>query len=417
MRWLALVTLLLAGFVGLVGSAEQKTPADLPIEHFAVHEWGVWRVHDDVELANADARAEWDGLPKFVYGQTAGRDFPRHSSLPRVVKKPVIFFHAPKPLRVDVRVEFSSGTPAVWWPGTFNPGYHDDGSGLPPRTPERPARFLEWKLHLKEPFWGKAQVAERKPADKAKWFETLRAVKCDEVYAEVGELNIGLERERFVYYDGLLRGARAVTVTAAKEKATLRNEAKYAVFDTWVIDRRDADRPRVGRLPRLEAGEAKDVDLAAPAEARWQDEAAKALTAELKGAGLNEDEAQSLTTIWADDFFRGAGVTLLYRLPQEEYDRLLPLTVKPRPEKVVRVGLVQQVSSGPELAERVARLVKQLDDDDFNKREAAQRELEKLGGAALGPLRRLQPTVFAAEPKRRLSEVLEKIDAERAIRK
>ena len=70
-----------------------------------------------------------------------------------------------------------------------------------------------------------------------------------------------------------------------------------------------------------------------------------------------------------------------------------------------------------EMAERVARLVKQLDDDAFDKREAAQRELENLGRAAYAPLRRLQPTIFAPKPKRRLDEVLEKLDAERAIRK
>lgn len=187
--------------------------------------------------------------------------------------------------------------------------------------------------------------------------------------------------------------------------------------DVWVVDRRDADKPRLARLPHLDAGEAKDVDLDAAKEARWQDESAKALTAELKAAGLNEDEAHSPTTIWTDDFFRGGGVTLLYRLPQEEYDRLLPLTISPRPEKVVRVGLVQQVGCDPELPGRVARLVKELNDDDFNKREAAQRELEKLGRAAFGPLLKLQPTVFAAEPKRRLDEVIEKIDSQRSIRK
>ena len=51
-----------------------------------------------------------------------------------------------------------------------------------------------------------------------------------------------------------------------------------------------------------------------------------------------------MVTIWTADFFRGAGVTLFYRVPpQEEYDRLLSLTVRPHPEKIVRVGLVQQI--------------------------------------------------------------------------
>ena len=131
---------------------------------------------------------------------------------------------------------------------------------------------------------------------------------------------------------------------------------------------------------------------------------------------VNADEAASLTTIWAQEFFHSGGVTLLYRLPQEEYDRLLPLTVKPRPEKIVRVGLIQQVSCEPEFAERVERLVKQLDDDEFDKREAAQQTLEKLGRAAYGQLRRLRPNIFAPEPKQRVDQLLEKMDSQRSLK-
>jgi hypothetical protein len=416
MRWLGLLTLLLAGAAGLLWAADAKEPADAPVEGFLIHEWGVWRLHEDVNLANADMRAEWDGLPKFVYGQTATRDFPRHWDRPLIVKKPVLFFHTHRPLIAQVRVDFPTGVPAVWWPGTTDPGYVEDEIRGSVKNPPRPVKYLEWTLHIPRPLRENRQVAELKPLDKPHWMKALRDVKCDDVFATVGERGVGLEREHFVYYDGLLPRVQALAIKVAKGQASLTNEAKFAVFDVWVVDRREGEKPRVGRLPRLAGGEAKDLDLAAVAGPKWAENAGKALTAQLKDAGLNEDEAQSLTTIWADDFFHSAGVTVFYRLPQEEYDRLLPLTIKPRPEKVVRVGLIQQVSCEPELTERVARLVKQLDDDEFDKREAAQRELEKLGRAAYGELRRLRPTIFAPEPKRRIDELLEKIDAQQAIK-
>src|SRR5436309_4410298 len=110
MRWAGLLTLLFAGAVGLLWAAEAKKPPP-PVKGFAVHEWGVFRVHDDVELANADMRAEWDGLPKFVYGQTTGRHFPRRVDDLRPVFKPVIFFHAEQPMRAAVRVDFPKGVP------------------------------------------------------------------------------------------------------------------------------------------------------------------------------------------------------------------------------------------------------------------------------------------------------------------
>ncbi len=415
MRRLALLQLLIVGVVALVWANDDKKP-EAPVKDFVVHEWGVWRVHHDVELANADMRATWDELPPFVYGQTMSRDFPRHWDEPKVVKKPVIFFHAPKAMEADVRVDFASGVPAVWWPATQTPAYQGEDFRGRSVAPERPVKYLEWKLHLKQSLWNNRQLPELKPVAKTHWMNVLRGVKCDDVYAPVGQRNFGLEREKFVYYDGLLPRGDAVSVTVAKERVSLKNQAKFAVLDVWIIDNRDA-KPRLGRLPLLDAESAKDVDLTAAKDEHWAEDAGKALTAQLHDAGLNEDEAAALTTIWAAEFFHSAGVTLLYRLPQEEYDRLLPLTIKPRPEKVVRVGLVQQVLVQPEMAARIARLVRQLDDDEFAKREAAQQELTKMGRAAFGELRRLKATTTAPEAKRRLEELLEKLDAQRAIPK
>jgi hypothetical protein len=420
MRWLGLLTLLAAGAVGILGAVEVKGPVDPPVKGFLVHEWGVWRLHDDLEFANADMRAEWDGLPPFVYGQTTTRDFPQHWDKPLMtVTKPVLFFHAPNPITAEVRVDFPTGVPAVWWPATQSPAYQDYyGRGIEEkRSPAKQITALQWQVHLQQAPRAPGRAPDLKELTKPHWMQALRKVRCDDVFAPVGERGVGLEREKFVYYDGLLPRPKALSIKAERTNATLKNDATFVVFDVWVVDRRDMDKPRVGRLPRLDAGDTAEVGLPVMKDARWADDAGAALTAQLKDAGLNADEAAALTTIFAADFFRSAGLTLFYRLPQEEYDRLLPLTVKPRPEKVVRVGLIQQIPYEPELAARVARLVKQLDDDDFEKREAAQRELEKLGPVGLGNLRRLAPKVFAPEPKRRVDELLEKIESQRILKK
>jgi hypothetical protein len=418
MRWLGLLTLLIVGTVGLLWAADDKKP-DEPVKGFLVHEWGVWRVHDDIELSNADRRAQWDELPEFVYGQTTTRDFPRHWERPPLdVNKPVIFLHAPVAMQAELHVDFLAGVPAVWWPATENPAYLGleymiDGQ---PKKPEKTAKFLEWKLSLKRPLWPVVQSPPFKELSKLHWMQTLRDVKCDDVFVSVGERNSTVEHEKFVYYDGLLPRVKAFAITVDKDKVALKNQERFTAFDIWIIDNRDAAKPRVGRLQRVDAGSAKDIELTAQADAHWIENAGKELTAQLKKAGLNEDEAASLTTIWTADFFRSAGVTLFYRVPQEEYDRLLPLTVKPRPEKIVRVGLVQQIPFDAELADRVAKLVKQLDDDDFARREAAQQALAKLGPSIFGYLQRLKPTITAPEPKRRIEELLEKHDAQRALK-
>jgi hypothetical protein len=417
MRWFALLLLSLVTAVGLLWAADDKAP-DKAVKGLVVHEWGVWRVHDDMQLANADMRATWNELPSFMYGQTSTRDFPKYLDRPTRVKKPVLFFHAPLAMQVEVRVDFPGGIPAVWWPATYNPAYHDDGfRGVERTTPEKPAKYLEWKLHLQKPIVQGTVPQEVKPVDQKHWIKTLRDVDCDDVYAPVGELNSAMEHERFVYYDGLLPAVKALSIKVEKEKARLTNQAKYAVFDIWVIDKRNTQQPRIGRLPRLDAGAAQDVELTATKGDGWAEDAGKTLTTQLKEAGLNQDEAASLTTIWAPEFFHSPCVTLLYRLPQEEYDRLLPLSVKPQPEKIVRVGLIQQIPFDSEFADRIAKLVKQLDDDAFARREAAQQELTQLGAVGFGYLRRLQPTITAPEPKRRVEQLLEKYDAEHSIKK
>lgn len=419
MRWLGLL-LLLTGTAGLLWAADVRQADEAAVKGFTVHEWGVFRVHDDADFANADLRAQWDELPAFVYGQTTTRDWPLYLAPPMVVFKPVLFFHAPRALPVDVRVEFASGLPAVWWPATGYPAHNEGNYNFPdptrPEKADKTARRLEWKLHLKQPLRAVQPPPEFKPLDKRHWMQTLRAVKCDEVFAPVGERSSGTtEREKFVYYDGLLPRVQALSVQIAKDTVALKNREQFAVFDIWVIDNRDVNRPRVARLPRLDVGDGARLELTAQQGERWADAAGKTLTMQLKDAGLNEDEAAALTAIWTADFFHSAGVTLFYRLPQEQYDRLLPLTVKPSPEKIVRVGLIQQVPNDPELAARVARLVKQLDDDVYARREAAQQELAQLGPVAFGYLRRLQPTVTAPEPKRRLEQLLEKLDGQRGL--
>jgi RNA polymerase sigma factor (sigma-70 family) len=58
-------------------------------------------------------------------------------------------------------------------------------------------------------------------------------------------------------------------------------------------------------------------------------------------------------------------------------------------------------------AERLARLIKELDDDDFATREKATEELEKLAGAAETELRKALEATTTAEVRERLKKVLE----------
>jgi hypothetical protein len=411
MRSFSLSVLCCIGLVGLVHAEE-------PRKGLIAHEWGVFRVHNDVDLANADMRAIWQGLPKFVYGQVSERDLPKFWRNIEPADKPVIFFHATEPVEVELRVDFPGGIPAVWWPGTETPAIRY-GKLTPAPKEGEPIRSLEWRLFLKEPpklgISGKLELAH---VDEKSWVKALREVKADDVYVRAGEQYVGCEREKFVYYDGLLPRGQWVEIKFDKATVAVANRAKHPVYDMTVVDRRKADHIRIARIVKLEA-EAKVAELEfKEVDAKgWPADGLEMLIGQLKEAGLFADEAKSLADLWKQELFLTPGVTLFYRLPQEEYDRLLPMNMKPKPEKLVRVGLVQHPHCEPDLAERVVALVGDLSNEDFETRERAQKQLDELGRAAFVHLVRMRKEVKALEAKRRLEEILDKYDVEKAIKK
>ncbi|HEY1861642.1 MAG TPA: hypothetical protein VGG61_14880, partial [Gemmataceae bacterium] len=224
------------------------------------------------------------------------------------------------------------------------------------------------------------------------------------------------ECERFIYYDGLVPVGKRVAITVEKDKVFVANRVKHPLFDVTVVDRRTPDHIRIARIAKLEAGaKATDLDFAEVGSKEWPEAELVVLTKQLMDAGLFEDEAKSLAEVWKKDIFQADGLTLFFRLPQDEYEKLLPMKLKPRPERLVRVGLVLHPHCEPDFADRVAALAKDLDDDEFDTRELAQKRLEDMGRAAYVHLRRLREKVKSAEMQRRLDDLLDRHDTAGAI--
>jgi hypothetical protein len=379
-----------------------------------VHEWGVFRVHDDLDMANADARAIWDDLPKFMYGHTTGRTLPIDSGRPRDLEtrlRPVVFFHTPQAVQVRMHIDFPGGMPGVWWPGTRSPNILNGK-----RT--EVGTHLEWQLQLKDaPRDRRPQHEGYRDVTKGHWVEKMRQVKCEDVFATFGDGPRDLDREKFIFYDGLFAQPKRVKVTVEKDRVVLSSQAKYPVHDVTVIDRRGDGKVRLARLDKLDAGaEVKALDWKEVERDKFSAEAAAVLVKQLVAAGLFEDEAGSLLDACKRELFETDGLNVFYRLPQSEYERGLPLTMTPRAESLVRVGLVQHAHCEPEFAQRVKELVKQLDDDSFKVREDAQVKLEAMGPCVRVHLTRLLAKGdLSAEVKRRVEQLIDRWDAKKAF--
>jgi hypothetical protein len=377
----------------------------------AVHEWGVFRVHEDSAMANADLLALWDNLPEFVHGHIKGRLVPQHWGAVEIRDRPVIFFHAAQATQLTLRVDFPGGTAGVWWPGTISPAVFGNQKQPPP------GEALQWELGLKQlpQGWFPKSPAPRAVA-KDHWFNQLRQVKADEIFARFGPGGHYVEREKFVYYDGIFPQGKWLKIDVDKEQVSLTNRVKHPVFDVTVVDRRGEGKVRIGRIAKLEAGESiKNLTFVELDASRFSSEASDTLTKQLIGSGLNDDEAKSLVDLWKKEHFEMPGLQALYRLPQAEYDRLLPLTITPKADELVRVGLIFQAHLEPDLAERVLEQVKLLDSPRFQIRDAARKKLLAIGPAALVHLQRLKKTELSTEVQKQVEALVKQWSVKEAL--
>ena len=366
-----------------------------------LHEWGVYRVNEDADFASADMRSIWDDLPPFVYGHIKGRAVPQHWGAIEIFDRPIIFFHAETPTVLRLKVDFPGGMAGVWYPATERPAV----MGLEKQP--QPNASLEWALGVKRcpQGWSPKSPTPVEIPDKH-WFARLRQVKSDEIFSHYSPNPNDVERERFVYYDGLFPQGKWVNLTVQNDRISLTNRVKHPVFDATIVDRRDGGKVRIGRIARLNAGETiKDVALTEVDASRFTSDAAGTLGNQLVAAGLFEEEARALIDLWKRELFETSGLNLFYRIPQEEYDARLPLTWTPKPESVVRVGLIYHGHLEPDFAERVLELVKKLDAPKFADRDAAMKALLSIGPAALVQLQRLR------EQKDLSVEVRERVDS------
>jgi hypothetical protein len=131
-----------------------------------------------------------------------------------------------------------------------------------------------------------------------------------------------------------------------------------------------------------------DVEMGAPlGEEQFVTQATAELRKRLLAAGMVENEADLLLSLYANAFFKSKETVLLFRIPQGTIDEWLPIEVDPDTTKISRVALVLCFKVDPLIRDEVKQLVDQLADDAYAKREAAEQKLRDLGRMAIPALK------------------------------
>lgn len=301
---LALVACVLALHSGGPGAAQQGARRDMP--QLRVHEWGVWiverqRISLDALAAEAPpfvVRARESAPPTPPPSMQAIPVPPEHRP---TVRKPVIFFYAGAPMDVRVEVAFRGGEPWL----------------LYPQASEARGNRLMWRGRV-------GAAGTPPPVDPDHWWQDLRDVGAQGFATDRGGF------ERFLFYDGVARFEapfRFSPVTGVPEPRvtpTPRAEGPLFIVSSRGLvehDRRD--------------GAWVEVHRGAAAEVRAR------LRPALLGRGLSAAEADALLDVWSDELVgAGRGAHAVYFISRAAYDRMLPIRITPRPDELVRVGLV-----------------------------------------------------------------------------
>lgn len=178
------------------------------------------------------------------------------------------------------------------------------------------------------------------PADpRFAWWNRLRQVDSSWVSSQN-------ESERFLYYDGPTLVTPPIIVTATPDRLNFsgpqytnyqwETPAPKAHIRTGLYIDVCANRVAWHWFELLPQGDVpRKTSQSHPSTTSLETQ----FLEQLRSRGLNHSEAQAMTEIWSDRFFKTPGQRFLLFMTQRDYDFICPMTMRPAPTSVTRVGI------------------------------------------------------------------------------
>jgi hypothetical protein len=354
-----------------------------------VHEWGTFTGFSGSNGVNLEFRPlVTNDLPRFImnaYRQpgspTAAILKSQYVALQRM-ETPVTYFYTDQPRVVNVRVDFPKGMLSEWYPvvKSFDSGKDDEKQsilgnayldwGTVRLTP--PDEFAEVRVRGED---GKVIPASLPPVPAPD--DYARARETDSAIVETVDALGGSHFEKFLFYRGLGNFELPIKLVGLGndrfEIANSSNDASGAL----ILVRIEKSIVRFARIERVSPRSAIEVRL--PSEASTVDKLAAATARELVAAGLYEKEAWAMLNTWRTSWFGEAGTRLLYLLPSQQTDELLPLAIDPAPDERVRVLVGRLETLTPEDSRRLAQALAGGNPSEQPTSQAVLSQLHSLG--------------------------------------
>lgn len=356
-------------------------------DRLVVHEWGTFTTFsgsDGVYLEFRPLADPQSDLPDFVFNRASSsqRRFLTKSKLRGKVRMetPVTYFYTDQIREVNVRVDFPSGLLTEFYPPVREM--------LPPLNEK--VAFTEGEpLGNSSLDWGRVtlipvdqlapnvqdpqlreqisrHLAESAVPRGSNDRHYVQARATDSALVHVSgttrpELmswspSEGGFMEKFLFYRGVGRFELPVKATFdQKEQVTLRNDGPLPLNSAILINVRGKTirAQAIGRVPanrEIPFGSMRDMTL---------DELSSVVQDVLVSEGLYPKEAASMVDTWKQSWFGEEGTRVLYIVPEQTTDELLPLTITPRPDETLRVLVGRMEIMSPTAEKRLINAVQQ----------------------------------------------------------
>ena len=371
-------------------------------EPLVVHEWGTFtsmQGSDGIGLEGL--QREEERLPEFVYSRTKVRDCPLRkygykglevpaTHVTQKMETPVLYFHTKTERHVRVRVDFSGGLITQWYPVSNLIGPpENDRSGSPLDLSTVKGSFLEWDVDLLPRSGVAPQIPAVSSTDPWRFAREVDAAWVRTEPRKAPERLGPTESEQFLFYRGLGTFHLPIeTHTSPGGMVEVRNGGKPSLPALFAMQV-DGTTGRFLELGALASGDSATARLSTatprdltPFAADLRAAVSRALVAQ----GLFADEAAAMVNTWSRSWFTAEGTRLLYVVPREVTDSLLPLHITPAPDSLVRVLVGRLECVTPEVEAEVEAALRDRASSDAAVSEDAMRRLARFD-------RFLEPTV------------------------
>jgi hypothetical protein len=309
-----------------------QTPSSDPA--LTAHEWGTF-----TSIAGKDGHAA-DWLP--LTGSTDLPAFVEHFKTPDFkgglrgtvrMETPVLYFYTNHATTLSVHVSFAQGLITEWYPHAdrVEPvglqtqarmvAYYNDWN----RRQKQPDSSISWDSITLEP--GSSSTLLRE--DSTNHYYAARQTSSTPLRIRT---QAGDQVEKFLFYRGVASFSVPVSVKLASDGKILTQNLSAQEIPAMLLFERRGD--KLGF--RVADASAVQPTLDPPELNANMDSLKQAVEDMLITQGLYQDEAQAMFETWRDSWFE-EGSRLLYIVPRQFVDSVLPLSINPAPTQIVRV--------------------------------------------------------------------------------